>query len=89
MIWIVRRQKTGFQIRRGQRRVGGWHRDRHLFVLDTYLRDSRDRRAVMREYGFQRREQPKGHIWWMVPESEAATFFDALNALADMDDGVI
>ena len=89
MIWTIHRQKTGFQIRRGHQRVGGWHRGRHFFVLDTYLGNRRDRRAVMRKFGFRRREQPRGHYWWMLPESEAGTFFDALNALADMEDGVI
>ena len=84
--WTLQSQETGFKMFRGDTRVGGWdRRKRHLFILESYVRQLPDQAAardILRRVGFQCREQPPGHFWWRVPDAEVGSFVDALIALA-------
>ena len=81
--YIARRQKTGFQLRLGQERVGGWEcRRRHWYILNPFASSVTNYRETLRRYGF---EQQGGHRWGRLRgEENAARFQRAVEDLTGL-----
>ena len=71
--YIARRQKTGFQLRLGKERVGGWEdRNHHWYILNPFASSVARYREILRRHGF---EQQGRHRWWRLRGEENADRF--------------
>ena len=81
--YIARCQKTGFQLRLGGERVGGWDcRRRHWYILNPFASSVAHYREILGRHGF---EQQGGHRWWrLCEESNGASFRRAVEDLTGL-----
>ena len=71
--YLVRCQKTGFQLRIDGKRVGGWEsRNRHWYILNPFASSVAHYREILRRHGF---EQQGRHRWWRLRGEENADRF--------------
>lgn len=78
--YVAHSQKTGFQLRLGGRRIGGWEcRRHHWYILNPFASSVAHYRQILRRHGF---EQQGGHRWWRLRgEANAPRFRQAVEGL--------
>ena len=74
-------QKTGFQLQFNGKRVGGWVKKSHWYVLNPFASSAHENyEAILNRFGFK--QQPRHHRWWKLKgEAQAASFCCAVAEL--------